>query len=54
MAVLLGAVAVEAVRGEIMARWLGWAAAFLAVGLVAAFVLTMLDHAAGFLIIMAT
>lgn len=54
MAVLLGAVAVEAVRGEIMARWLGWAAAFVAVGLVAAFVLTMLDNAAGFLVIMAT
>ncbi|TDE11215.1 hypothetical protein [Jiangella asiatica] len=54
LAVLLGAVAVEATAGAIMARSLGWAAAVLAIAQLAGFVLLMLDNAAGFLAMMAT
>ncbi len=35
LAVLLGVVAIEGVRGTIVARWIGWAAAVLAAGFVA-------------------
>lgn len=48
LAVLIGVVAIEGVRGTIVARWIGWAAAVLAAGFVAgAFVGSFGGDAAG-------
>lgn len=44
LAVLLGAIAVEGVRGTIVARWLGWSAAVLAIVMIAGY---LVDQAVG-------
>lgn len=54
MAVLFGAIAAGSIRGDVLAGWLGWAAGALAVGHAIGFVLTMLDNAASFVVMIAT
>jgi hypothetical protein len=43
LGILLGAIAVEGIRGTIVARWLGWSAAALAVGMIVGY---LVDQAA--------